>query len=607
MKKYILALSIPIYLYSYNLGCKYVTETDLKNANERFKSNYQELSYSYYGENLNRIQKSFSESEKQKMDQLKKEFKCVNLEKDLNNKYSNDFKNLESNSIIFKVLSFLKQENKLSYTKDILNDLRSYQIFQLEPIGIKNIFGFDINFKKNLYIAMFQLNNDTPEYKKQSFTASKSYKDNGIYFNDGLLPYQINNNIYSILVVQNGKEASITPLKLNLFDNEKILIFANEIARALGLEFRGNYPEEYKKYITSNEFKTKLEIEQNRTVNNSINFDPKYASKTQLIDFKVKREEIRQKLEKIPELIKEFAKLDQKYKLVKNQKKQLEALQKDSKTLENRKGKDIVLSNIYTNLDKVIKELEQEIKYSSNKLLHEIDQKELLKMSEAYAGEVISMLENEAYQNSIVRQQAIKYVNIGITFEQAKNYNEAISNCKKAMEIDNTYSLAYDCIANNYSKLHHYEEAINFYNKAINLDQYFMYYKHRASSYKNVSDYENAILDYNKAISINRYSADSYYQRGNIYLELNELEKALSDYQNAVKISSKYYEGNVKLLLLFLDKLQCISDELVNQDCYATYLSMQDLQKDKLKNILLIDKLEQVCPNWQNYQIDNCK
>lgn len=72
MKKYILALSIPIYLYSYNLGCKYVTETDLKNANERFKSNYQELSYSYYGENLNRIQKSFSESEKQKMDQLKK-------------------------------------------------------------------------------------------------------------------------------------------------------------------------------------------------------------------------------------------------------------------------------------------------------------------------------------------------------------------------------------------------------------------------------------------------------------------------------------------------------------------------------------------------------
>ena len=61
------------------------------------------------------------------------------------------------------------------------------------------------------------------------------------------------------------------------------------------------------------------------------------------------------------------------------------------------------------------------------------------------------------------------YIDIARTYEEAENYEEVVNYYNKAIEIDSGNSEYYVNIAEIYKKLENYEEAVNYYNKAIEI------------------------------------------------------------------------------------------------------------------------------------------
>ena len=91
-----------------------------------------------------------------------------------------------------------------------------------------------------------------------------------------------------------------------------------------------------------------------------------------------------------------------------------------------------------------------------------------------------------------------------------------------------------------------YQGAITDYDKAIEIDSQsaFAYYNRGIAKY-NLEDYQGAISDYTKAIEINpHYSnpqyADAYHNRGNAKKDFGDYQGAIVDYDKAIEINPQY-------------------------------------------------------------------
>ncbi len=90
-----------------------------------------------------------------------------------------------------------------------------------------------------------------------------------------------------------------------------------------------------------------------------------------------------------------------------------------------------------------------------------------------------------------------------------------------------------------YANKRDYDLAIADYSKAINLNPaYASAYNNRGNVYKNKLQYDRAIADYNKALKLIPKSASPYGNRGLIFEELEQRDKAIADFRKAVKLRS---------------------------------------------------------------------
>ncbi len=82
-----------------------------------------------------------------------------------------------------------------------------------------------------------------------------------------------------------------------------------------------------------------------------------------------------------------------------------------------------------------------------------------------------------------------------------------------------------------------YQAAIDDYNKALQIyPEYDMAYNNRGFLKKELKDYKEAILDFNLAIKSNPKFSLAYYNRGISKQALNDSHGAISDYSNAIKL-----------------------------------------------------------------------
>jgi len=182
----------------------------------------------------------------------------------------------------------------------------------------------------------------------------------------------------------------------------------------------------------------------------------------------------------------------------------------------------------------------------------------------------------------------ICYIYRGIAKIELGDYEGAIEDYDKAIELNGEMKTSYFNRGIVKGKLGDYEGEIEDYNKAIELDgEDADAYYNRGIAKKNLKDYEGAIEDYDKAIELNDEFTKAYLNRGNAKYDLGDSQGAIDDYNKAIELDSEdakaYYNRGIAKGEL--------GDE---QGALEDKLKAEELESSKLK-ILLIDDDENIC------------
>jgi len=149
----------------------------------------------------------------------------------------------------------------------------------------------------------------------------------------------------------------------------------------------------------------------------------------------------------------------------------------------------------------------------------------------------------EDYNKTIELNQnlAEPYNNRGLAYIGLGRYGMAIDDCSKAIELNSNFAETYNNRGLAYIGLKKHERAIEDYNKAIELNPNLVWaYNNRGATYYGLKKHERAIEDYNKAIELNPNYAEAYNNRGNAYGGLNEHEMAILDYNRAIELNPNF-------------------------------------------------------------------
>ena len=150
---------------------------------------------------------------------------------------------------------------------------------------------------------------------------------------------------------------------------------------------------------------------------------------------------------------------------------------------------------------------------------------------------------------------ALAYTARGDYSSAINDYKSAIIDYSKAIQIDSTYSVAFNNRGYAWIKEKKYSSAETDLNKAVRLNPRFAKsFYNRSCLWIETGEYIKAISDCEKSIKLNPDFAYAYYNRGNAEYSLNDNDGALNDFDKAISIDSKvdvfyYYRGlvNVKL------------------------------------------------------------
>jgi len=149
-------------------------------------------------------------------------------------------------------------------------------------------------------------------------------------------------------------------------------------------------------------------------------------------------------------------------------------------------------------------------------------------------------------QEQTESMEAEFYYNRGIAYGKKGQYDRAISDFTKAIEIDPRYAEAYNNRGIAYGKKDQYDQVISDFTKAIEIDpRYAEAYNNRGIAYGKKGQYDRAISDYTKALKINPMFAGAYYNRGVAYYYKKEYDKSLEDVEKAQNLG---YQTSPKFL-----------------------------------------------------------
>lgn len=143
-----------------------------------------------------------------------------------------------------------------------------------------------------------------------------------------------------------------------------------------------------------------------------------------------------------------------------------------------------------------------------------------------------------------------------------------------------------------------YEKAIEDLIKVIELDEKNLdAYYNLARVYYDIKSYNKALETYNKSIEIYPYDSEIYYNRAEVYIELNKFEEALKDLEKAISInksfSDAYYlisvilrkQKKYKKAIKYLKKVLETNGEdyIAYYDIYKLYNILINHEKDETK------------------------
>jgi tetratricopeptide (TPR) repeat protein len=95
-----------------------------------------------------------------------------------------------------------------------------------------------------------------------------------------------------------------------------------------------------------------------------------------------------------------------------------------------------------------------------------------------------------------------------------------------------------------YCQIGQYDQAILDFSKAIEINPRLAHaYNNRGAAYLYKAQYDRAILDLSKAIEINPRLAHAYNNRGWAYIKMWQYDQAISDFNKTIEIDPRFVEA----------------------------------------------------------------
>jgi tetratricopeptide (TPR) repeat protein len=138
-------------------------------------------------------------------------------------------------------------------------------------------------------------------------------------------------------------------------------------------------------------------------------------------------------------------------------------------------------------------------------------------------------------------EDADAYINRGNAYSGLTQYERALEDYNTVIELNPDYVDAYNNRGNAYAEKGNFERAIEDFDKAIELNPvYVSTYNNRGIAYAEKGERERAIEDFDKAIELNPVYALAYFNRGLVYGRSNYYEKEQEDYKKALELEPNY-------------------------------------------------------------------
>ncbi len=133
------------------------------------------------------------------------------------------------------------------------------------------------------------------------------------------------------------------------------------------------------------------------------------------------------------------------------------------------------------------------------------------------------------------------YMNLGVAYNSLRDHTRAIEAFNKALELDPKYAAAYLNRGLAYNVLGDRARAIADFTKAVEVGQGFaLAYDNRGIVHGAMGDQAGAIADFNKAIEVDPGYAPAYYDRGGAYQAIGDYAGAIADFTKAIAIDPGY-------------------------------------------------------------------
>jgi len=151
-------------------------------------------------------------------------------------------------------------------------------------------------------------------------------------------------------------------------------------------------------------------------------------------------------------------------------------------------------------------------------------------------------IENYKKAIDINPNYAAAYYQIGIAYYRLVEYEAAIINFQKVIEIDPiNYLDAYSCIWDICSDMGDYDTAIKNLQIAIDVNPNYSYaYNMIGTAHRRKADYDSAIKYFQKAIDIDLNNACAYSNIGVVLYEKADYNLAIINFQKAIDINPNY-------------------------------------------------------------------
>jgi tetratricopeptide (TPR) repeat protein len=199
------------------------------------------------------------------------------------------------------------------------------------------------------------------------------------------------------------------------------------------------------------------------------------------------------------------------------------------------------------------------------------------------------------------------YCNRGRAYSGIQDYDRAMADFQKSIELDGASAIAYNSIGNIHTNRGEWQPAIEAYNQSIAIEpEHGHVYYNRGIGFMRQERFEEAIRDYSKAISLGFTFA--YSNRGIIYGAQGELEKALFDFDKAIEVNPRdaiayAYRGQVHQDSGEYEKARSDFDTAIKlnpyyKDAYCNraelYYEMGEYEKavEEYQDVLAMDPLD---------------